>query len=234
MKTILLFSFFSICFLQAQITNFSAIRIGMKDDMVERLVGLPTEIFRGFPDLAYHAVEIKGQLNYLCWRYKKSKKIVIDTVFEIENTREIIIGTAPDTTFLINDSTYDEFTSSLIQDTIYVWQNDTIYCGYSTLIDNIVYEWQSGRRQIISRAHFYKLIAYGTCGKFLTIPARRSINIKRRNITRIDTSYIPIRYTLILNQCVLFDPSSNRVVDVNYYPTKFEKQSVVQKRKKKS
>jgi hypothetical protein len=150
----------------------------MKDTQVEKIVGLPEEIFRGFPKIEEYSydVTIAGQLNYTCWRYRKFLK-------------EKIIGSYFDTTFIINNIKYTSDEASEIKDTIFY---NKIIHGDSILSSE---HW-----------HYYREDSpYSERYSFVPVKSKFLI------INQYD-------HIAICSKCVLFDPSSNRVVDVGFYP----------------
>jgi hypothetical protein len=179
----------------------------MKDTQVERLVGLPKEIFRGFNKIEYGNIVTRGQLNYTCWMFPQIKTMIFDTITEMIINKSFI--GIPDTSVYFNDTIkvfLDSPQSSYtIGDTIFFFNNympsRETYCFSCT--DNPSY-------------HFVQI-------------QKRSLHIDTIKDLTYDTTYITLQRYIILRQCVLFDPSSNRVVDVDYYPFSINKKLIINK-----
>jgi hypothetical protein len=181
--------------------GFEAIKVGMKDSQVEQLIGLPQEIFRGFPKVEDYEVSNAGQLNYTCWRYKQSKRILYE---EIESELPV---PRKDTVFIYNDVEGVEYSmkdSKKINDTIY-------YLSFG-----------SGVKDVITKEKYYQLMNSEKASSIYCVPVEsKSMKVVDRNDTD-KTVKVHIKYFLISNMCVLFEPSSNRVISVEYLPTSFE------------
>jgi len=197
-----LFILFSITFAYSfQKKGFEAIKVGMKDSEVEKLVGLPQEIFRGFPKVEDYEVVNAGQLNYTCWRYKQSVKTLYD---EIDSDRPV---PRKDTVYIYNGVESVEYSlneAKKISDTIY-W-----YC------------YKSGSKEVVTKEKYYTLLISDKSSSVYCVPVEsKSMKIVDSYDTDI-THKVHKKYFLISNMCVLFEPSSNRVVSVEYLPTKLE------------
>jgi hypothetical protein len=214
--TLIILSVWLLSIAQSQTAGFSSVKIGMKDDRVEKLAGLPMEIFKGFPDFTGSDVEVKGQLNYVCWRYKNSKRITIDTVTE-DITEERNVIDSYDTVLIINGwkKLRPWETSRIYEDTVYTYREHIT-------------------SSIITKEDYDRAMLYSSEKDKYDI-----IQITSKEKT-VDTVYIfkPVvvgtkRYkrSLLLNKCILFDPSSNRVVSIDFYPTTFETEIIQQKNK---
>jgi hypothetical protein len=184
-----------------QDNGFDAIKVGMKDSQVEKLLGLPQEIFRGFTQVDNYEVTIAGQINYTCWRYKQSKK----TLYE-ESDSDIPLP-KKDTVFIYNNVENVERSlkeSQKIGDTIYYLCKSSDY------------------NEVITKEEYYKLLTSYKSSSVYCVP----VESKRMKIVdRYDTDKtvtVHKKYFLISNMCVLFEPSSNRVVNVEYLPTRLE------------
>jgi hypothetical protein len=181
--------------------GFDAIKVGMTNSQVEQLVGLPQEIFRGFTKVEDYDVKTAGQLNYTCWRYKYSKK----TLYE-EFDADIPL-LKKDTVFVYNGIESVEYSlsdSRKIKDTIYYF----------------IPFYQDKR--VITKEKYYELLAGDSSNSVYSVPVgSKSIKIVDNYDTDI-TQKVHKKYFLISNMCVLFEPSSNRVVSVEYLPTKLE------------
>jgi len=201
---------------QSQIDKFSVIKIGMKDDKVENLVGLPVEIFKGFPEFTGSDVEIKGQLNYVCWRYKNSKKINLDTISE-DITEERNVIDRFDTTILINGwKKLNPWEISRIY-------GDTIYTYREHVTSSVIEKYDYDQAMLYSsEKDKYDIVPITSKEKVIdTVTFLEPVVVGTKRYKR----------SLILNQCILFDSSSNRVVSVDFYPTIYKKEIIQQKKR---
>jgi hypothetical protein len=183
-----------------QKNGFDAIKVGMKSSQVEQLVGLPQEIFHGFTKVENYEVTIAGQLNYTCWRYKLTKKTLYD---EFDTDRPLL---RKDTVFIYNGVESVEFSlkdARKIKDTIY-------------------YSSSSGHKYVITKEKYYELLAGGKGSSMYCVPVEsKSMKIVDHYDTEV-TVKVHKKCFLISNMCVLFEPSSSRVVRVEYLPTRLE------------
>jgi len=191
-----------------QLSNYDSIKIGMKDTQVEKLVGLPVQIFRGFTELVDYSVELKGQQNYICWRYKKSKRTIIDTIIQTE-AAERVKGFKVDTSLAIEDSLM--FKTNALND----YYGDTIY-----YFKNLYYN----RLIRITKVEYSKamLSLDSVDARFYGNASTKSKRLKYDTIYYKESYQRPvsmIQHYLFSNMCILFEPASNRVVQCDYYPT---------------
>ena len=199
-------------------SGFDAIKVGMKDTQVEKLVGLPIEIFRGFPEFTGLSVEEKGQLNYVCWRYKNIKKMILDTL-DNEIKKDTLVIVQIDTTILING--WKQFDPDEIPKII----GDTAYTFRTP--------YYMSHRKMITKEDYEQAMLYSSEKSSYNCIPIKSRELKIDTITQIETIVTGVeRYvrTLILNQCILFDPSSNRVTNKGFYPTKIDMKFISNKR----
>jgi hypothetical protein len=212
MKKISVFAFIllSLC-VEANSQNFKLIKVGMKDTQVEKLVSLPMEIFKGFPEIVnYETIENRGQLNYLCWRFKKSIILIVDTVSE-ETTKDTSVIDKINSTFCINDIKCEA------ADTVNIMNDSVFTYGKPPFA------------MIISSSAYYAGIIYPAIKDLYHSEIVRSKNIRNDTVyisKKIITGVKKKQHRLIENYCILFDPSSNRVVDAGYYPTRFEERAL--------
>lgn len=188
--------------------QFSKIRVGMKDAQVEKIVGLPVEIFRGFPKIVIHSVEVVGQANYTCWRYRFSKEIRVDSTSESVELSDSI-GFRVDTTYFIDGRQRTKRVFDMV--------TDTLFYMFSEDADRIPIESDLYHRVIRTNRpsnYGYELVA------------SRERRMDTTTLYRTSTFCVPVEYVGVYSQCILFDPFSNRVVDVGYYPTMVDKRIV--------
>jgi hypothetical protein len=206
-KSLLLIFIFSINISYSlQKKSFDAIKVGMTSAQVEKLVGLPIQIFRGFTEIENYEIKVVGQLNYVCWRYSSSKR----TVFAEFNDSEL--STKKDTVFIYNgvESTkYSKRDAQKIKDTIYFYSDNSNY------------------KRVLTRSEYYDSIKLSKSSSVYCVPVlSKEIKIIDRinidNDLMIQKEPVHNKYFLISNICVLFEPSSNRVIQVEYLPTVLE------------
>lgn len=191
--------YFSILFSQSE-AAFNSIKIGMKDTQVEKILGLPVEIFRGFSEIEDGEVVRHGQLNYITWRYGQLVRIV-DTVMDFVLS-DTLIHNADTLGFRFNDSIYVKSPQlNLVDDTIY-------------RIGKVIF----------SKEQYYMNKPYGTPNYYEAIPVIKKKPFIDSSFTYLsqDTIFTPKLRTITFHKCVLFEPSSNRVSTVGYYPFKVD------------
>jgi len=80
---------------------------------------------------------------------------------------------------------------------------------------------------MVSKEDYYQGLMYSTDKNSYHCASTqlKTIEIDTTDIVKQSyvTSVMKVQHILILNKCVLFDPSSNRVVNVDYYPIIIER-----------
>jgi hypothetical protein len=191
--------YFSLLYSQSE-AAFKSVKVGMRDSQVEKILGYPVEIFRGFKeyDGSKCVVKTVGQLNYVCWRYnsKKTEKVsyYLDSI-----QKEIKVGIRYDTTYFIDGTECDKRWYNFYTDSIY-YETTGISCVFLTQKE--YYEFRVGK---YNSYHCYAI---------------KDKRVEAVPVDNIVTVWFRPNVTLEKYRCVLFESSSLRVVGVGYYPFK--------------